>query len=131
MLGSKDYNFSFAGLKTAVLYFLREHPQTKPEDICKAFEDAAVGVLIAKTMRAAKQYGAKSVSLSGGVSANKKLRETLQSQSTLLGLRCFIPEFRLATDNAEMIGLAAAVALSKAFKPIPAKAVYADPNLNL
>jgi N6-L-threonylcarbamoyladenine synthase len=131
MINSKDYNFSFSGLKTAVLYFLRDHPQTPKADICKAFEDAAVDVLITKTLRAAKQYKAKSVSLSGGVSANKKLRQDLQNICKQNNLACFIPERHLSTDNAEMIAIAAAVQLSRGNKPIPAGKIKANPNLSL
>ena len=65
MINSKNYDFSFSGLKTAVLYHLRDNPKTKPADIGKAFQDAAVDVLVTKTMRAVKKFGAKSVSLSG------------------------------------------------------------------
>ncbi len=131
MINSNNYNFSFAGLKTAVLYFLRDNPKTSAEDICKAFEDAVVDVLISKTFKAVKQYGAKSVSLSGGVSANKKLKETLISQSKASNIQCFIPEKNLSTDNAEMIGMAAAVQLSAGIKPKNTKGVKADPNLSL
>ncbi len=131
MINSKDYNFSFAGLKTAVLYFLRDHPKTKPADICKAFEDAAVDVLITKTLRAAKQYKTKSVSLSGGVSANKKLRQDLRDMCKQNNLDCFIPKRHLSTDNAEMIAMAAAVKLSQDYKPIKANKIKANPNLAL
>lgn len=131
MVNSKDYNFSFAGLKTAVLYFLRDHPHTKPEDICRAFEDATVDVLITKTLKAAKQFKAKSISLSGGVSANKKLRETLTQKCEELNLKCYIPQRHLSTDNAEMIGMAAAVMLSNGYKHRPSSKIHADPNLTL
>ncbi len=77
MINSKNYDFSFSGLKTAVLYYLRDNPNAKKEDVCKAFQEAAVDVLATKTMRAAKEYGAKSVSLSGGVAANEPLRSAL------------------------------------------------------
>ncbi len=131
MIASKDYNFSFAGLKTAVLYFLRDNPKTSAADICKAFEDAVVDVLISKTFKAIKQFGAKSVSLSGGVSANKKLRQVLISQSKTFNIQCFIPQAGLSTDNAEMIGMAAAVQLSGGNKPKNTKSIKADPNLAL
>lgn len=84
MIHDKNYNFSFSGLKTAVLYkaqSLNPNPSTlspkQKADICKAFQDAAVDVLVTKTMRAAKEFGAKSISLSGGVAANEALRGAL------------------------------------------------------
>ena len=132
MVHTKDYNFSFAGLKTAVLYHLRDHPETSKQDICKAFEDAVVEVLITKTLKAAKQYRAKAISLSGGVSANRQLRATLAEQCKHAGLACFIPPANLSTDNAEMIGMAAAIALStNTYKTKPPSKISANPNLQL
>lgn len=131
MINSKDYNFSFSGLKTAVLYYLRENPSAKPQDICKAFQDAAVDVLVTKTLRAAKQFKAKSISLSGGVSANKALRESLNLKSKILNLNFFVPQKNLCTDNAEMIGLAAAFMMNNGFKPKNYKNIKVDPNLCL
>lgn len=131
MLKSKDYNFSFAGLKTAVLYFLRDHPQAESSDICAGFQQAVVDVLATKTMRAAKEFGAKSVSLSGGVSANVALRKTLQKLCKISRLGFFAPPTGLTTDNAEMIGLAAAFLLHKSYKPKHYAGVKADPNLQL
>jgi len=131
MMHTKDFNFSFAGLKTAVLYRLRDFPDTKPEDICKAFEDAVVEVLLYKTKAAAQKYKAKSISLSGGVSANQKLRADLQTLCDKLGTHCFVPPFRLSTDNAEMIGIAAAFGLWHGLKPTPLGKIQANPNLQL
>jgi N6-L-threonylcarbamoyladenine synthase len=136
MINSKDYNFSFSGLKTAVLYYVQSLPPTSynlqaKQDICKAFQDAAVDVLVTKTMRAVKEYGAKSISLSGGVAANKALRESLNLQSKILNLQFFVPPINLCTDNAEMIGLAAAFMLHSGFKPVNYKKLKADSNLNL
>ncbi len=114
MLGKKGYNFSFAGLKTAVLYHLRDHPIYSNDfgaraDIAASAEQAIVDVLVAKTVRAAKEYKAKTVLLGGGVSANQKLRETLgkEVQKKLPGSKYFIPDLGLSTDNAGMIALAA------------------------
>jgi len=82
MINSKDYNFSFSGLKTSVLYYLRDHvgeglkpSPTEAKNICAGFQQAAVDVLVTKTLRAVKQFGAKSISLSGGVAANLALRD--------------------------------------------------------
>ncbi len=131
MINSKDYNFSFSGLKTAVLYYLRDNSKTKKEDVCKAFQDAAVDVLVSKTLRAVKEYGAKSVSLSGGVAANKALRKALKLKSEIFNLSFFVPQKNLCTDNAEMVGLAAAFMLHNGFKPKNYRQIKADSNLEL
>ncbi|MBI3588826.1 MAG: tRNA (adenosine(37)-N6)-threonylcarbamoyltransferase complex transferase subunit TsaD [Candidatus Liptonbacteria bacterium] len=89
MIHDKNFDFSFSGLKTSVLYFLREYPlgshlETSPllkitnADIAASFQKAAIEVLVKKTMRAALEFGAKSVMLSGGVAANKKLRSDMR-----------------------------------------------------
>lgn len=146
MINSKDYNFSFSGLKTAVLYYLRDHPvaarrgvPSNAGDICAAFQTAAVDVLVTKTLRAAKQYGARSISLSGGVAANLALREKLKVESKKLALSeaeglkvsLFVPPMNLCTDNAEMIGLAASFMLHNGYKPKNFRQIKADPNLKL
>lgn len=131
MINNKNYNFSFSGLKTAVLYHLRDNPKTKPADICKAFQDAAVDVLVTKTMRAVKEFKAKSISLSGGVAANTALRKSLQATSYKLQAKFFVPAKNLCTDNAEMIGLAASFMLYNGYKPKSYKTVKADSNLQL
>jgi N6-L-threonylcarbamoyladenine synthase len=136
MINSKDYNFSFSGLKTAVLYYVQSLQPTSynlqaKKDICKAFQDAAVDVLVTKTLRAIKQYGAKSVSLSGGVAANKALRDALNLKSKILNLNFFVPQKNLCTDNAEMIGVAAAFMLHNGFKPKNYRQIKADSNLEL
>jgi N6-L-threonylcarbamoyladenine synthase len=111
MLHSQDYSFSFAGLKTAVLYLVRDIGELSEEqkaDIACEFEEAAVTVLIAKTIRAAKEYGATSILLGGGVSANKRLRNDLAAtiDQELPGTPLYIPAGAHATDNALMIALA-------------------------
>jgi len=131
MLNQKNYNFSFSGLKTAVFYRLRDFPKTKPADICASFQEAAVDVLITKTLRAAKEFKAKSISLSGGVAANSALRAALQATSYKLQAKFFVPPQNLCTDNAEMIGLAAAFMLHNGYKPKSYKQIKADPNLQL
>ena len=138
MINAKNYNFSFSGLKTAVLYHVQSlNPSpstltpTQIADVCKAFQDAAVDVLVTKTMRAVKEFGAKSVSLSGGVAANKALREKLKVESEKLKAQFFVPERHLCTDNAEMIGMTAAFMLHNGFKPKNYKTIKADSNLSL
>src|SRR3972149_1619815 len=82
MIASKDYDFSFSGLKTAALYFFKKHSWVAEkkflQHFCASFEQAIVDVIVSKTIRAAKEYKVKIVALSGGVSANKKLRHALE-----------------------------------------------------
>jgi len=151
MINSKDYDFSFSGLKTSVLYFLRDsyestktYQSTKTTtknfrnfvkfrtfvsvaDIAASFERAAVDTLVAKTMRAAKECKAKSVMLSGGVAANKLLRKELKIQSSLLKANFFAPSMKFNTDNAAMIGVAAYISYLKRGN----RAIRAQANLNL
>jgi len=110
MINSKDYDFSFSGLKTAVLYLLRDLKQKGlttndwllKTNICKEFQQAVIDVLISKTIRAAKEYKTKTVILGGGVAANKELRKQLGEKTNLL-----LPEIKFTTDNAAMIAVAA------------------------
>jgi len=132
MLSQKNYNFSFSGLKTAVLYYVKDHAKKyNPADICASFQDAAVDVLVQKTLRAAKEFGAKSVSLSGGVSANLELRHRLKTGCDKNRLKLFVPEFSLCTDNAEMVGIAAAFMLHNGGKPVKPETIQAIPGLEL
>lgn len=110
MLDSNDHDFSFAGLKTAVLYATRDRSLTTDETnlYAAAAQQAIVDVLVAKTVRAARQLKAREVWLAGGVAANSLLRETLNTRvSGELGITVRIPPLLLTTDNAGMIALAA------------------------
>ena len=106
MMHDKNYDFSFSGLKTAVLYHLRGNENNDKADVAASFQQAAVDVLVAKTIRAVKQFGAKSVLLSGGVAANKKLRHDMKKAAKNLGLHFFVPDFKYNQDNAAMIAVA-------------------------
>jgi len=111
MMYERSYDFSFSGLKTAVLYYLRDHPLsahrfTLKADIAASFQKAAVEVLVYKTMRAVKEYSVKSVMLSGGVAANKVLRRDLRNATRMYKLNFFVPDFIYNTDNAAMIAVA-------------------------
>lgn len=111
MLTSDDFDFSFAGLKTAVLYTLKkiEKPsQQDKADIAREFEDAVVDVLAGKTLRAAQEFGATTIVLGGGVSANTALRERLARdvREKLPGAVLHLPDAALTTDNAVMIAAA-------------------------
>ncbi len=126
------YEFSFSGIKTAVLYYLRDlklktYSLKLKADVAASFQQAVIDVLVYKTMRAAREYGAKSILLSGGVSANKLLRETLAQESKKLRAEFFVPDFEFNTDNAAMI--AAAAYMQKLRKK--SLKMEAQPNLSL
>ncbi len=114
MLTSKDFNFSFSGLKTAVLYLMKKNEEKKDDSefiqaVCAEFQQAAVDVLVAKTISAAKKYHPKTILLAGGVSANQELRQQLEKAvaTNLPDIQYFCPEFKYTMDNAAMIGAAA------------------------
>ncbi|MEK7121679.1 MAG: tRNA (adenosine(37)-N6)-threonylcarbamoyltransferase complex transferase subunit TsaD, partial [Patescibacteria group bacterium] len=121
---SKNFNFSYSGLKTAVLYKIRdlEKEGVKLNDavvneICYEFQNAAIDVLIQKTMRAAKEYKVKSILLSGGVSANSLLRLNLNRAAAELGVKYFQPRLEYTGDNAAMIAVAGYY-ISEKFTPL-------------
>ena len=129
LINSKDYNFSFSGLKTAVLYFMRDSKfKIRNSDLAASVEQAIIDVLVAKTVRAAKQYKAKTVLLGGGVSANRKLRQTLTKAFPSSDLR--LPSSELTTDNAGMIAVAAYYKFING-KTTKFDKVIADPNFTL
>ena len=118
MLHEKNYDFSFSGLKTAVLYFSKENPDAKKADIAASFQQAAVDVLTAKTARAARTFGARGIILCGGVAANQKLRNDLRQAAEKMGLSFFAPRKAYNFDNAAMIGAAGYMAfLRKKISP--------------
>lgn len=117
MLHSKDLNFSFSGLKTAVLTVVKkqgEHlePQGKA-DIARGFVDAIVEVLAAKSIDALKQTGLKRLVVSGGVGANRQLRAALDAAAQKRRFRVFYPEMEFCTDNGAMIAFAGAMRLQR------------------
>lgn len=136
MIHSNDLDFSFSGLKTAVLYKLKGQDITLDiqEEMSHEFEDAAVEVLISKTERALKNHEAKTLIVAGGVSQNKTLRSELHKlKSRLEGLNLLLPENDLTTDNAVMIGIAAYIQIIKNPKNLkiePSK-ISAQGNLSL
>ena len=112
VLTSKDYNFSFSGLKTAVLYTVREMSENelkkKTADLAASFQQAVIDVLISKTLRAAKEFGVKTIMMGGGVAANQELRQQLGEaiEKSLQATSYQLPPAELATDNAAMIAAA-------------------------
>ncbi len=109
-LDKNSLDFSFSGLKTAVLNHVnRCRQKNKPlpvADICASFQEAVVDVLVGKTIKAATEYGHRTVVLGGGVAANPRLRETMKKRCQELQLCFFVPAPVYCTDNAAMIGLA-------------------------
>jgi N6-L-threonylcarbamoyladenine synthase len=132
MMDSKNYEFSFSGLKTALLYMVQKDKNYKKRipEYAYAFQEAVVDVLVAKTIRAAKQYKAKTVMLAGGVAANKRLRERLSEEVKKLKLDFRMPEIKYTTDNAAMIASAGYFKF-KAKKTTPWRKLKVDPNLEL
>jgi N6-L-threonylcarbamoyladenine synthase len=105
-----DLDFSFSGLKTAVLRHVRAHdgPFSDREvaDICASFQRIVVTALLNRTFEAARRFGARGIGVAGGVSANSRLREELQEHGRLREIPTFLPSVQLATDNAAMIAAA-------------------------
>ncbi len=113
MIEQKNYDFSFSGLKTAVLYLIRDNKEKIKDEkfvqnLCAEAQQAIIDVLIEKTMRAAKEYKAKTIILSGGVAANKELRKQLTKATKKLNSKpqLLIPHLKFCTDNAAMIAVA-------------------------
>ncbi len=105
------YDFSFSGLKSAVLNYLNscemKHEEINKADVAAAFQDAVVDVLVSKTIQAAKDYGMKKVAIAGGVAANSALQKTMEAACIEHGLEFYHPSQIFCTDNAAMIGSAA------------------------
>uniref|UniRef100_UPI004047D2B0 tRNA (adenosine(37)-N6)-threonylcarbamoyltransferase complex transferase subunit TsaD n=1 Tax=Algoriphagus sp. TaxID=1872435 RepID=UPI004047D2B0 len=107
-------NYSFSGIKTAVLYFLRDRLEENPNfitenlaDLCASIQYTLVEMLLIKLKEAMKQVGTKEVAIAGGVSANSGLRSTLAGLAERKGWKLYVPEFQYCTDNAGMIAMAA------------------------
>jgi N6-L-threonylcarbamoyladenine synthase len=117
MLKSGDLNFSFSGLKTAVLTKVRELATISEQqraDIARGFQDAIVEVLVSKALRAVALSGLKQLVVAGGVGANRELRRQLDARAGKAGIAVFYPELEFCTDNGAMIALAGALRLQSA-----------------
>ncbi|MBS1589735.1 MAG: tRNA (adenosine(37)-N6)-threonylcarbamoyltransferase complex transferase subunit TsaD [Bacteroidetes bacterium] len=108
-----NYDFSFSGIKTAILYFLQKEKKQNPDfveknlnDICASVQATIIKTLLKKLELAATTLGIKSVGIAGGVSANSGLRKALEELGSKNGWQIFIPKFEYCTDNAAMIGMA-------------------------
>ncbi len=114
MLQSPDLDFSFSGLKTAVLVKVRELATISDQqraDIARGFQDAIVEVLVSKALRAVKVCGLQQLVVAGGVGANRELRRQLDAHAFAAGVAVFYPELEFCTDNGAMIALAGALRL--------------------
>ncbi|HSA84427.1 MAG TPA: tRNA (adenosine(37)-N6)-threonylcarbamoyltransferase complex transferase subunit TsaD [Patescibacteria group bacterium] len=138
LIGSGDYDFSFSGLKTAVLREVIKLNKNKSlipntytlnskdiNDICAGVQHAITDVLVKKTLKAVQEYKVKSLLLSGGVAANQTLRDEFQVSSSKFQVKFFAPAKNLCTDNGAMIAAAAAYN----YHPVPWKEITADPEL--
>ena len=122
-------DFSFSGLKTAVINHVRKHPDVGTADVCASFQQAVVDVLVEKARRAAREVGAKGLALGGGVAANSQLREVFLDVCSEEGVHGFLPSRAMCTDNAAMVAAAGYYVLrDRGETPLDAPA---DPNLRV
>ncbi len=110
----KDLNFSFSGLKTAILYFIQDKMKENPNfiqenlaNICASVQETIVTILLRKIRKASRIHGIKEIAIAGGVSANSGLREGIKEMAIKEGWKVYIPAFQYCTDNAGMIAMAA------------------------
>ena len=125
----EGYDFSFSGLKTSVVRYVRKEPEVATADVAASFQEAVVDVLVTKARRAAQALGAKGICLAGGVAANSSLRERVLDACIADGLQAFLPSRSMCTDNAAMVAAAAWWRLERD-GPTPMDA-GANPNLRL
>jgi N6-L-threonylcarbamoyladenine synthase len=111
-LGKNSFDFSFSGLKTAVVNYVKSHPpppEGYPEDlirdIASSFQEAVVEVLVTKTLQAAHHQGLKRAVISGGVASNRLLRQKMKEEASQQKVRLYIPSPSFCTDNAAMVGV--------------------------
>ena len=106
-------DYSFSGVKTSLLYFVRDEMAKDPEfmeknkeDICASFQKTLIDILLDKLIKAAKQTGIREITIGGGVSANSGLRSRISEEGAKRGWNVYLPEFKFTTDNAAMIAIA-------------------------
>ena len=111
-LGKNSFDFSFSGLKTAVVNYVKSHPEPargyseeRIRDIVSSFQEAVVDVLVKKTLQAAQHQGLRRVVLSGGVAANRRLRERIKEEASQQKVKVYVPSPSFCTDNAAMVGV--------------------------
>jgi N6-L-threonylcarbamoyladenine synthase len=134
MINDKSYDFSFSGLKTALLYQIKKDSEWKKRvpEYAYEFQQAVIDVLVAKTIKAAKEFKVKTVMLAGGVSANKELREQMEQavKEKLEKVEFSLPELKYCTDNAAMTA-AAGYFRAQEKKFTPWQKIKVDCNLEL
>jgi N6-L-threonylcarbamoyladenine synthase len=106
-MANEGYDFSFSGLKTSVVRYMKANPGASLTDVAASFQEAVVDVLVAKTKKAAAEVKAKAICIGGGVAANTALRQRVTRICEDNGYAAFIPSRAMCTDNAAMIGAAA------------------------
>ncbi|MFA4920579.1 MAG: tRNA (adenosine(37)-N6)-threonylcarbamoyltransferase complex transferase subunit TsaD [Candidatus Neomarinimicrobiota bacterium] len=130
---SDHFDFSFSGLKTAMLYLVRQRgrdwTQEHLADLCASYQEAIVDVLKVNTFKVAKSQRAKKIVLAGGVAANSRLREVFENEAARLGIELILPSLKYCTDNAAMIARAGLEMLKRG--QISSYSVSAVPNLRL
>ena len=106
-------DYSFSGIKTSLLYFVRDEIVKDPdfmeknkEDICASFQKTLIDILLDKLIKASKQTGIREITIGGGVSANSGLRDRIVAEGRKRGWNTYLPEFKFTTDNAAMIAIA-------------------------
>ncbi len=134
MIKTDDYEFSFSGIKTAVLYLLKNFPeideQTK-SDICREFETAVTEVLVSKTLRAIDEFCIETLIVAGGVAGNTFIREAFIEALKNHDIKTYFPTKNLGTDNSLMIGIVGALHILSDKPCPPIESIKADSNLSL
>lgn len=103
LISQRNFEFSFSGLKTAVIQAIERDPQANPADVCASFQQAVIDLLVTKTMRVAVAHGLTRIGLAGGVALNGPLRQTLQLECEARDYQLFVPPRDLCMDNGAMI----------------------------
>lgn len=130
MINQDNFDFSFSGLKTAVLNICRGGVSPSIPQLAHEIQEAITDVLVAKTIHAAKKFKVKSILIGGGVAANKRLQEKFRSVAGAAPCgrpQLFVPQARLCTDNAAYIATCAYFN----YKPVPWKQIKPDPGLTI
>jgi len=125
MIYQKNYNFSYSGLKTAVLYYVRDHRESKKENIAASFQKAAFTSLVVKTLRAVEEHNARTIIIGGGVAANKELVRMLKQEirRKMRGVKVIVPPLKYCMDNGTMIAVAGHIRRAKKKYPLKANGI--------
>ena len=130
--GENTLNFSYSGIKTAVINYVRNAEQrgqtVNTHDVAASFQECATGMLVENALIAAKKLGYKEIAVAGGVGANGALREKMERECKKNGIKCYLPPKILCTDNGAMIGVAAYFAIKEGIKA-SSLSLDADPDL--